>query len=266
MKILLLFISIFIGFPLYSQNTGLYSKRFSVEADFIGSYPLFFRLLDENHYKASGSNVVLGNDNFDYGFRLAASYAMKNNFGMGIEYGKDFLNIEGPVQLSKYYPLIGYNENVYLQHEMIKIETTTIMPKIEFTSHNGLLPVGLNHQIGFGFTSTQLIEDDYVYRIGEYSSPIDIADFEKNFYNYDSDPIKGYTILYALNVRTPINKSLMLSYGFRYTFNITPNSEYIPISSYDETFWLKQEEAIRLVKMRRRFSFIYFNLGLALAL
>lgn len=265
MKTLLLFISLFIGFALYSQNTGLYGKRFSVEADFTGSFPLFFRLLNDTKYKAGGSDVVEGNDNFDYGLRLSASYAMANNFAMGLEYGMDFMNINGPYALTKNYPLTGNYEYVELKHELIKIVTTTIMPKIEFTTHNGLLPVGLNHQIGFGFTSTKLIEDEYAYRF-DFSAPTNLADFEENFYNYDSDAIKGYTIMYALNVRTPINKRLMFSYGFRYTFNITPNSEFIPLSSSDEVYWLKQNEAINLVKLRRRYSFIYLNLGLAIAL
>ena len=76
------------------------------------------------------------------------------------------------------------------------------MPKIEFTTHNGLLPVGLNHQIGFGFTSTRLIEDKYSYRILDYyfpsfiPIPLDEAVFEKNFYNYVFRTKKDTYILY----------------------------------------------------------------------
>lgn len=264
---ILLFVSIL--FNSSAQNTGLYGKRNFIEFNTASYIPVFSWILENGEmYKTSGAgnSLVVSNDKFNYGFHFVVGHAGKKNTGISLEFGYDFANIPGPSDARiEYTDQWGYDNYyyVYLKHERLDINTFSIMPKIEFTRSGGTLPVGLNHQFGFGYTSSSVREKDYVYRItggGDYISPEDSANFESKLINYDKK-YKGYSFLYAFNIRTPISKKIMINYGIRYTLNFRNYAQYFSNSDYH----YEEYDIARKIGKMRFTNFITFNLGVSYA-
>src|SRR5690606_5491330 len=70
---------------------------------------------------------------------------------------------------------------------------------------------------------TKPIEGEYAVEphFDSYADPALASSFDpKKVVDYGMDPVRGITILYAFNVRTPISRSLLLNYGIRYTLNL----------------------------------------------
>ncbi|MBL4861643.1 MAG: hypothetical protein JKY09_01310 [Crocinitomicaceae bacterium] len=258
----------------YSQNTGLYGKKLCVEFDVTGSIPVFSMITNYNtDYKNKDGDLIEGRDMLDFSTRVAVSYAVKNNIGLGIEFGYDFSNVVPYENLGRTFtdPVSGfdYYEDLYgTDHERLKLRTVTVMPKVEFTSFSGLLPIGLNHQLGIGLSRSKIIEHDYLYTLypGPGWAQPDTNQFQKYFYNYENESFKGYTFMYALNVRTPISNRFMITYGLRYTLNLVPREKFNNALGNDERYWLNKSEALELIRRRRMFSLISFNFGFAIAL
>lgn len=253
----------------FSQNTGLYGKKFAVQVDFLSAYPFFSNLQGDsyNRYKNKSGKLVQGNDNFDYGLNLSGMYATKNNAGIGLEYNINYSSIYAPSYIQRTNITNGFEvyESNSLDHERIKMNTSSVMAKLELTSRNGLLPIGLSHQIGFGLTFTKLVQDDYLYQ-NNTSPGNEIPDYDEKFYNYDNKSFRGFTFMYALSVRMPVSKRIMISYGLRYTFNFLPARSSENTYNNDDSYWLDKQTAYYLVKERINYTFIKFNIGMAIAL
>lgn len=141
------------------------------------------------------------------------------------------------------------------------------MPRVEFTSNNGLLPIGLSHQIGFGFTRTKVLQKDYdrtlfISTDSNGDGPI-LDNFDEDFYNYTNKAFKGIVLMYTLNVRTPINKFMMITYGIRYNLNYGTELAFL---SSDDGFYLSRTDAYVQSRSRRLLSVISLNLGMSFAL
>lgn len=266
---ILLIVTLFITFLTSAQkNNGYYGKRFYVDVQGLANNPLFSNIFSnaQYSYKANGKNFVIQKDNINTGFRINAGYAVKRNFGLSFEFGQDYSSIsmdnDEPLYLDQYY-------NVYVKHEQLDVKTTVFIPKLEFTTSKALLPMGLSHQLGFGIANSRVAEKDYLYQYFEYSgnyypttlyststSDYDPVNFEK------IKTVKKFVLLYALNVRTPITKSLMFNYGIKYTINIgkKPN-DYYYYNGADPT--LSYTKAVENTIARHRgFSFMNAFVGL----
>lgn len=272
MKNLLIITSLlFLSYYSRSQNTGLYGKRTFVEINSTSNIPIFSWLWAErNQYKASGvgSTMYQTLDKLNYGIHGVVGRSGKKNVGFSLEFGYDFQNIAGPDYL---YDAITYTDewgyensySLYMKHERLDVRTITIMPKLEITKKGGTLPVGLNHQIGLGYTISSIKEKDYVYTITEgeqYLTGEDSVNFEKNLINFDQK-YKGFTLLYAFNVRTPISRSLMINYGIRYTLNLRNFGQFIPNS----THYYSEYDIKKDIGRTRALNFLTFNIGLTYA-
>lgn len=242
-----------------AQNTGLYGKRTFVEFNTNSHYRLFNTILKQEYMyqNETGSTLTQKKDRFDFGFNIAVGRAGKKGVAVSLELGMGFSSVAGPEYLE--YTTIdswgwGYTENIRMNHEALKTRTITIMPKIEFNSSSNL-PVGLNHQIGVGFTQTSIVDKDYIRYQRNTSSNLTEAEFEKLAKeNFDyTEKYKGVTLLYAFNIRTPVSKSLMINYGLRYTLNVGGG-----LREYPKTIR-------RDIAGSRIFNFINFNLGLTYA-
>lgn len=225
MRILIIF-CILTSFSSYSQNTGLYGKRTYVELNTTAHYRLFHTIFMQNdmYEKTSVNSLQHKKDRFDYGFNFTIGHATKRGIAASLEFGMAFSDIEGPEFVQFVYTdnwgYTGQND-IYVQHEAIQIRTMQIMPKIEFNSAS-ILPVGLNHQIGIGFNRTSIVEKDYYGLMADNFYNIPEAEFNNALKETREsiDNSKGFTLMYAFNIRTPISKSLLINYGFRYTLNI----------------------------------------------
>lgn len=266
---IILFISLFISTFSFSQkNNGYYGKRFFVDLEGLANYPLFSNFLTGTQYgyKANGKNFVTKNDNLNIGFRINAGYAVKRNLGLSLEFGQDYSSVKMDnsenMYLNDYY-------NVYVKHEMIDVKTTVFIPKFEFATSKALLPMGLSHQLGFGIANSRVSEKDYLYQYIDYSAgtnPITLYSTSKT----DLDPVnfekfktvKKFVLLYALNMRTPITKNLMINYGIKYTINIgrTPNDYYYSYSGDQTLNYTRSVE--NTVARHRSLSFMNAFVGL----
>lgn len=273
MKIhLITILLISITFSVAGQNTGFYGKRNYIEMSGTAYVPMISWLLDNGQmYKRSGvgSNLIETKDKLNYGIHFTVGRAGKKNTGFGLEFGYDFANIPGPdaAKSVEYIDQWGYNNNYYIdvEHEMIDVRTLTIMPKLEITKKGATLPLGMVHQIGLGFTSTKILEKDYIYHIidgSEFMTATDSSNLDNYFMNYDTK-YKGFTLMYAFNIRTPVSKSIMINYGIRYSLNLRNFSQnFVGTSKYFYT----DDQIKRDIGAMRMSNIITFNLGITLAL
>jgi len=259
-------------FSLFGQKDyGYYGHKAILQVEGLASYPFFSNVLTndisgEPSYRVKGDQLVKSKDRFNCGFRGTLGYAVKRNIVLLFEFGQDFSNT-GPESNSitdKYG-----NSCQISKHELLNVVTTSFIPKIEFATSKSLLPMGIGHQIGFGIANSKVIEKDYTYEIesydaftgqyayttvkyGDSNSDVDPINFEK------LTSIKKYVLMYALNVRTPLSKSLLLNYGVRYTFNFGKNSGTNTNSGND----YYTSSAIQTVSRHRLGSIINANLGI----
>jgi hypothetical protein len=268
MKSVLALMIILICNSSFGQNTGLYGKRNYLEFNLLGNVPVFnWWIRDNPHYKKLGSqSLTEGRDILNNGFRLAFGHAGKKRTGVGIEFGMDYQDFAGP-EYGYYYFVNdwGYDDSRYItiKHQAVRVQTMTIMPKLEFTSKGANLPVGINHQIGIGYTSSKLMDKDYImiinqYDATEFQTSADSANFVNNFVDYDFKH-KGFTFLYNFNIKTPVSKKVMINYGIRYTFHVkNPFQDYTV--GYRVSGWGTSEVG-RLINRHRMTNFLTFNLG-----
>lgn len=271
MKYYLIFTLLGLSFYSKSQNTGLYGSRTFIEINSTSNMPIFSWFMDDNdQYKPTGvgNNLMLSTDKINYGISGVIGRSGKKNVGVSLEFAYAFQNIAGPRYLpdfGEYTDQWGYisSYSIYMVHERLDVRTLTIMPKLEFTNKGGTLPVGLNHQIGIGYTVSTVKKKDYIYRLFDGSENLtdaDSANFKNNIINYDQQ-YKGITLLYAFNIRTPLSKHLMINYGIRYTLNVRNLGQYIPSSSY----YYDEDLIKRNIGRMRMLNFLTFNIGLSFA-
>ncbi|MFT6922486.1 MAG: hypothetical protein ACJA1C_001491 [Crocinitomicaceae bacterium] len=261
MRILIFISIVFIGSTVHGQNTGLYGKRISLDLSFTGNSPII-NMLTGPMFKSKSGVLTEKMDLLDYGIRTGASYALSNNFAFGIEFDMEFMNIAAPKYVNTYDPSTGWFTETNIRHEALSTRTFVFMPRIEFTTNNGLLPIGLSHQIGFGFTRTKVVEKDYDYTIFTNSQSPDFTTFPEDFYDYTNKAFKGIVLMYTLNVRTPINKFMMITYGIRYNFNYGIDVQNLS----NEPKYFTRSQAYDASRIRRLFSVISLNLGMSFAL
>lgn len=261
----------------FGQNDGLYGRNFCVDLGITAWTPVFANNLssyDQSQYRIKNGTLTKGKDLFDYGFKISISQAVKSHVGIGIDFGKDFSSLAVDTYQTRTNDSLML-ERIKVNYPHIQMETWYVIPKIELTSRNGLLPVGLNHQLGIGWNSTRLIDNNYAFEITHpyyfLSSDFtidpklsDTANFSDEFYDFNNKPETGIVFLYGLNIRTPLSKHLLLSYGIRYTYNFYPKSRYN--GTRESGFWYTREEVYEDIRKERSLSIISFSLGLALTL
>lgn len=249
---------------IFSQDLkGYYDAKYFVTVETLLNTPLLYNWRNDKYdYSKYDKNLNPSSDKLNHGYRLSFGFLLQRNIALCIESGIDFSNIYAENNI-----LIN-NVNYDLQISKLNVQTYSIMPKIEFATKNSLLPLGFSHQIGFGYSNSKLIDKDYTYKTENTNiwntNPIISDTYIKNhFYDYENaKPIKCYTILYALSMRTGITKNILLNYGFRYTLNI---ENIIYSSDKSNEFVFKQSEIRDLVNNQKFLNFINFNIGLTYA-
>lgn len=267
MRNLLIISTLLLSLTSYSQNTGLYGKKFCIDIGGSGSFPLF-NMRNGEMYKYKGGELVSKIDLFDYSLRTGVSYALAKNFSLGLEFDMDFLNIAAPESIDFEYTTSSYYySGTRIKHEALNVHSFVFMPRMSFASKNALLPIGLSHQVGIGMSYSKIKERDYQYKLlvtpDNLGNIPDTADFHNRLYNYDNDAVKGLVFMYSLNVRTPINQFMMITYGFRYEINIGLKDI---ANGSDPDYFMSIRTAYDNIKTRRRNSIISLNLGVAFAL
>ncbi len=206
------------------DNYGFYGKKAFLDISSSTYIPLIYNFtsgLGGYELSPSGNSLVRKKRWLNIGARVSIGRAVKSNVGIALELGYDQFELGRQV-------LIGSNMGQYIDmHENIRVNSILILPRIEISGSNGLLPNGLTHQIGFGVSINKAVKRNYLvmYEYGPTSGGPNgtVAEQEALFKDYNLDePIKLLQLMYGLKMRTPIGKSLMINYGFRYTLDFGP--------------------------------------------
>ncbi len=268
MKILFVILLFGVSLSLKAQknldNKGFYDAKFFITLEGQANSPLIYNLRTAStypEYSRFDKNLNEKKDKFNYGFRISGNYLIKRNTAIGIETGFDYASIYPP----KNYTDDLQSSSISLLSEALDIKTFVIMPKIELSTKNALLPLGLSHQIGIGIAKTSIVEKNYNFLvIDNYGNSLVYNSIYKDkLYNYSNNSFKNYLVMYALSMRTAITKNILINYGFRYTFNLPVSSN--GFSESDAQYFLQQNTIYESVKKQRSSSLINFNLGLTYA-
>lgn len=267
MRIRLITICSFISLLSFSQDHGYFGKKNTLSININASNPLIYNYLNSGvaTYKASGNGVVIGKSQIDYGYSGAFSHYFSGNFGLGAEVAATYGKINTDDSYTIFDPNSFSYEYVSLDVEQLSIRTITIMPKIEFNPIGDQLPVGINHQIGFGVSTTKLLEKDYKYRL--VSANNGNAQFGTSLYAPYQKVGKYYnlTAMYAFNIRTPISKSLMINYGLRYNLNFALSSLIDELGFGTDNYNNSNGPAMQIrdeIRQKRISSIMNFNIGI----
>lgn len=251
-----------ISFNSFGQ-TGLYGKKSIIEIQGVGSMPLFYNFFNGNNpmYRKSGTSLVDGSNLFDFGFRANVMHAFSNQFGLGLEFGVVRQSLSAPENIRLNYENNFSNGNNFyaVKHEKLRINTISFMPKFEFSSRSNLLPIGLSHQVGVGFTRVSLAERDYLFELSNTGNDSITSNLDNGLINYEQ-VFTGFTVMYQINMRTPITESVVITYGIRYTANFVrkevPSVSPAPPGQFD---------LFDPVKSRRNPSYVQLNIGIGYA-
>lgn len=245
----------------YSQVNGFFGKKNYLDFGVDLHSPLLYNFYSSLNNSSNNTDLR----NINYGFHTSLSRVIQNNIAIGMEGALSFFSLA---------PDIYANGSDYLNPtlDLIKISKTTIMPKVEFAYNDALLPIGVSNQIGLGFNYYKALESDYTGYVTSIEN-YDIIDVTKNNY-YDfknQERIKGYTIMYKLMMRIPLNKSLLYHFGFRYTFNFVPNLSSLIGSTastdvnLNDQYILSKSDVEYEIKAKENRSLIMFETGITFA-
>lgn len=271
-------LSIFILLSLsgFSQSYGYFGKKNSFSLSGIGFIPLYYNYTRPEFvtYKTDGDRLKNNNDLFEGGINLSISHSFGGKFAIGFEYNHSFYNIKSRFNLFT----VPYEDNYYdfsLKHEQLTLRTSMIMPKVEFSFNSRLLPIGINHQIGVGLSSSNIVKKDYLKEYNPIESDQNEVDNSivdpQNFINYSAlQKIKGITIMYAFNIRQPIAKHFALNYGLRYTLNLKLQTAhgtdvyYVSESGIEtkKRYYISSDRTIEEVRAKQIYSILAPQFGI----
>lgn len=263
MKSILIIISLFIYCSFQAQTTGFFGKKNLIEFGGTVQRPLLY------NFYATNNLVPLLVDNgllvqkvpvVNYGFRLSYGKMIKRNLAIYLESGLNYFSVAPKPYFDYKYTLSNYGS---IRAEMLDIRSFSVIPKIELTSDDGLLPIGITNQFGFGVNFYKTLEKNYIGvvdsidNVSGYYIPVNVT--ENNYYDYSNQAIRGYTLLYKLTMRIPINDRFLYHFGFRYTYTFVPLSQYSTIS--DKI--LSQENMWEMIKSKESRNLINFETGIS---
>lgn len=223
-KLLGLFLALITSSSLMAQdNYGYYGKKTFVDISSSSYVPMIYALTHlgrKQEVAPSGNSLLQANNWFNIGARVSIGHAVKTNVGIALEIGYDQFTLAENVLNGQ------YNSNSYVtNHESFRVNSILILPRIEISGPNGLLPNGLIHQIGVGVTINSIAKKNYLVEYSNSGTTTggpngDPQDQEDLFKDYKLDEsMKMIQLMYGLKMRTPISKTLMINYGFRYTLD-----------------------------------------------
>lgn len=263
-KYFLISLTFCISLASYSQVNGFFGKKNYVDFGVDLHSPLLYNFYNSLNYSNQANLGFL-----NYGFHVTYSRAIQSNLALGLEGGLSYFSV-APAQTS-----LGNYYNTSL--EPIRISKSSFMPKFEFAYNDALLPIGVSNQIGIGFNYYKALENDYSGSVTIYddfgsSQKLNVSD--DNYFNFtDQETVQGYTIMYKLTMRIPINKFLLYHFGFRYTFNFVPNLSDLLGSSFQTNdtntnsteYILSQRDIDYSIKVKENRSLIMFETGVTFA-
>lgn len=276
MRLLILFTLLVCTLKLTAQdNRGYYDSKFFLSFDGLVNNPFFYNMKNDYfEYSKYNKKLEQKSDKINFGFKLDLGIIAKRNLAFSVELGQEFSNIYTPSVIN-YIQNNGYYSNTYninVIQSQLYVRTFSIFPKIHFATKNALLPLGLSHQIGLGMNYSTLVDknDGYIMETNNsdyyyYSFDVDSLTnhYDTKFFDFENQKAtKTIAVLYALNMKTPITKKILLNYGFRYTLRINYFSNVTIPEFTDNKYIYSQGLITDMIKIQRTRNIINFNLGL----
>lgn len=250
----------------FAQSDGFFGKKTYVDFSMKGNFPAFVGFDQKMNIEYKSGLFQESRKKFDYGYRIGINRNLTSSFGIGIEAGFDYFKLNRSTNARIIDPNMSYLTGINT-HESYKVHANAFLFKFIFSSKNSLMPMGLSHQLGFGISSYKIKEEKLKYNT--YELPDIIFTNQQMGKEKIEDAPKTFTLLYAIQLSTPISKSLLLNYGLRYTLNMTKKSgagfnsfDYPNLSSYEK---MNADEFTHAIKSYRGMNLIQFQLGLTFA-
>ncbi len=263
MKLIVPIFFLFIHFFSLSQSKGFFGRRNIIEISTTVQSPLLY-----NYYSAKNTTAYLAKNGalenkmplLNYGFRLNIGRMTERDRGIYLESGLNYFSVAPNTTIYS-------NAGIYhhLKAEMLDVRTFSVMPKIEFASADGLLPVGISNQFGIGINYYQTQEKNYLGTVDSLevsngmTTPVNIT--TSNYYDFHTKAIKGYTFLYKLSMRIPITERILFHFGFRYTYNYIPSLS--GATGFSHTTAVSKTDMWELIRHKETRSLITFETGLS---
>ena len=269
-KTILIFLLFFSNYS-FSQSKGYFGKDNIIEFSINAQNPALYNLKISNNTASQGNtalikknnNLIPGYPKINYGFRFSYGRMVQRNFGIYLESGLNFFSVVPDQNInSLFYENLNGSNYSNLNVEMMKIEEISIIPKIEISSRDGLLPIGISNQCGFGFNFYKPLNQNYLGTVDFMNDTVTNSNLpidKNNLYNYKNNSIKGYTLLYKLALRIPISKKLLFHFGFRYSLNFVPNSSY----KANQKEIISQENMRQMIKLKENRNLLNFETGVS---
>ncbi len=255
MKILLFIFTIILTSNSISQSFGYFGKKNILRVNGLGATPIIANMMiPYSKFNAKKSY-------FEGGVNLNYARVVAKRFALGSEYSINWWKAPGPSTYLRYEKITspsglesyGY-VNYKLNHERLFIQTQNFMPKIYFSPGKSLF-LTIDCEFGIGYAQTKILDKSY------FSEETLIKNTSYTFgYKKDYDPNKLYhsiTVLYGINTKIPINRSLFFNFGLRYTHNLD-NIIYLFDNSLYEG---KGGDWYELISQRRSLTLFTANLG-----
>lgn len=272
----ILFVLLFFGTFGYAQNNkGFYGTKYYASFNSLINRPFLY------------NRSTYGEDKLNYGFRLNIQALLKRNVSIGFEGGIDFASLQfnNEDYYSEFFITKEYEDewgemshiNYYkAEVEKLSIQTYSLIPQICIASENSLVPLGLTHQIGFGFVRTKVAGNRNEAKFTKATSGTDdvLSDefLKSRLYNYFEQEHKGFVIMYAFTKRVPLSKHILLDFGLRYMLNISPNKakyseQYSYYGSYDSSrdYFISDYSVSKEIFKQRLRNVVNFNCGITYA-
>lgn len=253
-------------FSFAQKNEGYYGSKSYICIETLINSPLWY---NRRHSYEDKFNNNLENkpDLMNYGFRLTGGFLSRRNVAFCFEGGIDFTDIYPTTYFS--INQNGFYYDYRINTEKFAVQHYSFMPKFDFSKKNGLLPLGFSHQLGLGITFSKMVNKEYKSILVDpyeyYNTTIPTEEeIDNALYDFNNlNPVKTFTFLYAISMRTALTKHLLLNYGFRYTFNFYNffASNHYPYENYINT----KHEIEREILFQKTHTVITFNTGLTYA-
>ncbi len=255
----------FYGIKRYISFDAQYSNPFLYNARHKGE------LLDFNLENTKATNML--------NYHITYSHILADNFAFSLEFGTssfDFsISHNTKVYAPEVYASSFFSKNnklvTQLKASVVQVRSFTFLPIFEFARNHGLMPSGIFHQFGLGYSRTHLLDKQYKIQVSGMSNDILQQPFQEsyvptNFYDYKGKSIQSLVFLYGLVQRVPLSKHILFNYGIRYmlymplNFRLHLNGESSDAKSSEYIF--SNSEASEQLNVRLFQSAIHLNVGL----
>lgn len=267
-KTIIFLVGICLSHASFSQNNGFLGKKNIISLDTRLYIPIIYNLFQNNEvnkYKAENGKYASARNLLTSGFNFAVGRTLSNKVAFHIQ--GSVLNYKINRGDIGYFFDGTFSGNI-VKSTYYKGRAVGIMPIIEFAANDGITPVGLTHQIGFGFYSHRPRKEDYLLTYQYYDNSIGGNAFamfdQEEIFDYSEYRIRSQSLMYKLNLRLPLSRSILMNIGFRYNLNFTQGDLILSESNNEKIFslsnyrnFVRSTQANNIMSLETGFSFMF---------